>query len=707
MRLYFLKIINILFLLVMLIPILSVKYYAYDIQPSGTLPVIYINTENVDEVEHRSFYINAEMKIILDDETSEFTNIYTENYNPIEIRGRGNSTWGMPKKPYHIKLSEKTKLFGMSKNKHWILLANAFDGSHLRNALSFDLSDELGLYSIRHMHVELVLNGRYVGLYQLTESIKIAPDRIDITDWEQLAEKTAESIAKTEKMSREDTDRLIMDMNSDLSWITLGIFKNYRIADYNDITSYDTTGGYLIELDEYYDEETKFITEHDVPIMLKQPEYLKTNREMFDYIQTYIHDMEDALFSEDGYNGYEKHYTEYLDMDSFIDYWIVNQAFKSVELLYKSAFMYKDANGPIIFGPIWDMDWSSGNHVNLWASSATYDEWNHSESQDREYWYRAIYDDPYFIARLQDRWLQVRGTIKDCIDSIDSWTQKLETPANLNIEAWGDMGGWNFEKECSFLKTWMNNRWNWMDKQLSLRDPDIMGMGIMQNKNIELSLIGSDGFELGNRDDNNLKNSDFYYNGSGRIQGNVVIKDKNIRNLDIYINGSKTASVGITGGRSSFEINTADLYKADSGNRNVVLAIARGSGNKILGKNYKTFTVSGTQMKTVVYASDIKNTDLIPKTTECAEGATFNIPFLIPAAEGHAFKCWTYNANNYYPGDKYTVQPGSSDILFMAVWENDQQNNVEISAAVFIPGFSVIALGVVLFYLFYSRLPKK
>lgn len=693
MQKFTLKFSTMLLTLTILFCILPLQCNASDAEPSGTLPVIYINTENGIDVEHRSVYINAEMKIKLDDDNKKFNNLYTEDFNSIEIRGRGNSTWGMPKKPYHIKLSEKTSLFGMSKSRDWILLANALDGTNLRNTLSYNLSGEFGLYSIKTIHVELVFNGKYAGLYQLTESIKIASDRIDITDWEQVAEKTAEKIAEKEGLNKEDTEQLVQSMKNDLSWITAGTYDNYKIADYYDITTFDTTGGYLIELDEYYDEVSKFVSDHDVPIMIKQPEYLNTNKKMFDYINNYINDMENALFSDDGYNEYNKHYSEYIDMDSFIDYWIVNQVFKSVELLYKSAFMYKDSDGPLIFGPVWDMDWSSGNHVNLIASSATYNEWEHSESQDREYWYRAIYDDPYFIVRLQDRWFQVRDMITKYIDSVNEWQDKLKTAAEINNSVWGDMGGWDFNKECTVFKTWMYNRRDWMHEQLNLRDPDIMEMGIKQSEDIKLSLIGPDDYELNNGSADGILHSDAFYNGSGSIYANIAISDADIKTFDVYINSIKTGTFDVSSNKVSFEINTTDMNTTDSGRRNVILVIGRDSDNNIKGKTYRILSVSGKLIRTVIYSAGTENVDLSAQTASYTEGTNFNLPANTFKREGYTFIGWTDNLNTYSAGDEYIIQTGSGDILFTALW---QQNNAKSgSDNGFFPAVIIISIAAV------------
>lgn len=708
MRVFLFKYSFMLFL-VLFFNILSFPSGAADTGPTGTLPVIYINTENGKEVEHRSVYVQAEMKIELDEDNEYHTNFYTEAFEPVEIRGRGNSTWGMPKKPYHVKLGKKVSLFGMSESRHWILLANALDGTHLRNTLSFNLSRDLGLYSIKTIHIELVFNGRYAGLYQLAESIKIAPDRVAITDWEQLAEDIAASIAEKEKLSKAYAESLGLSMKNDLNWITSGKYDIYTVSDYYDIPFYDITGGYLIELDEYYDEVSKFVSANDVPIMIKEPEFLYTNQVMFDYIKKYIGDMENALFAEDGYNEDNKHYTEYLDLDSFVDYWIVNQVFKSVELLYKSAFMYKDAGSPLVFGPVWDMDWSSGNHVNLYASSATYNEWQHSESQDREYWYRALYDDPFFIVSLQDRWFQVRDAINENIAAIDTWNNKLKSAAAADNAIWGEKNRWDFNTECNALKTWMINRFDWMNEQLALHDPDIMQMGMKQSEKIMLSLTDSKGYQLDSSANAGMKNTDVYYAGSGTINTDVIVSGGAAKTIRVYINGIKKDILTVSGGKTSFKINTEELFLSDTGRRNVILVTGCDSEGVITDKYYITLSVSGKVMRSVIFASGFENSGLDPQINKYSVGAEISLPAELFIREGYVLTGWTDGVKNYSAGEKYTVSEGEADIVINALWQDAGavNNGTDILHPVLFVSAGVALIVLFSFYIYYQKNIKK
>ena len=216
------------------------------------LPVVYINTEGGQAITSKEYYINADLII----QGNEMYNSGTTTlYNGLtEIRGRGNSTWAQPKKPYRLKLDKKTDLFGMGKSKHWVLLANYLDESLQRNTLAYNLSGAMGMEQMSTVFVDVVLNGDFVGNYQLCENIRVDDTRVDIFDWEGFAEDSAAVIAEAEGLDSGDLETY---MAENMGWITSGTVTfngvNYTVANYPDIEIPSITGGYLIELDEYYD----------------------------------------------------------------------------------------------------------------------------------------------------------------------------------------------------------------------------------------------------------------------------------------------------------------------------------------------------------------------------------------------------------------------------------------------------------------------
>ena len=543
-----------------------------DISEGNTLPVLEINVELRKPIV-KDTYRTAEL--ILRDGT--VTNVYS-----MQIRGRGNSTWGLSKKPYHIKLDEKADLFGMGESRHWILLANAYDGSHLRNKLSYDLSAAMGMTAVKSVHVNVILNGRFVGLYQLSENIRAEKGRVPVNDWEDTAEDAAYSIGRTENLTDEETAVLADGMKTDLSWITSGVYGGYTLSDYMNTENFDITGGYILELDEYYDERSKFRTPEGVPIMAKSPEYLNTNDEMFSYIQDWVCEMEEAMFSSDGYNNLGKHYTDYVDMDSFMDYWLVNELFKSVELLFKSCFMYKPAGGNLVFGPVWDMDWSSGNPSNLGGDGADPCTWTHEHMMAREKWYRALYDQPDFVTAAKDRWWEIRPLIDDMMARLDTIAGEISIAAADNRNAWKTR---SFEDETDQLRDWLTARIGWLDGQFSLRDPDIAGYGFRPNTSVILTVTDDSGNPI---DADTLSDpvnaADLYFCGTDLLTVTAEFPVKNTR-AALYLNGIRIGETQAESGRAQFTLDPA-LLKTD-GSRNVILAVVH-RGDAETGKAYLT-----------------------------------------------------------------------------------------------------------------------
>ena len=281
-------------LLAFLLPLGSGWGAAFEASASATsktssgkeeLPRVNINTDSKKPVTKKE-YEGATLSIELTDRYADYTNDSTTDAGgDIEIRCRGNSTYetnpnrlgDSGKFSYKIKLDTKVNMLGMGKSKHWVLIANYYDVTNMRNKLTYDLSGAMGLSYTQSRWVVVYLNGEYQGLYTLCESIRIEGDRVDITDWEDSAETVAETIALKEGLTKDQTKELKDAMESDLSWITSGRFRNYKISDYIDMSDADITSGYLLEYDMRQDGDTsKFTTGKGVKIQLDSPTALDT-----------------------------------------------------------------------------------------------------------------------------------------------------------------------------------------------------------------------------------------------------------------------------------------------------------------------------------------------------------------------------------------------------------------------------------------------
>ena len=150
------------------------------------IPTIYIETFNKQAVTSKSTYIYATLTYI-DGNTMM-------QYDSLQIRGRGNSTWNLAKKPYRIKFKESTKFLGkgFAKNKSWTLLANHADKTLLRNAVTFTMGDFLGQpFSPAAHFVDLVLNGTYLGNYQVSDQVNVDNKRVEVYEQEEVASDTS------------------------------------------------------------------------------------------------------------------------------------------------------------------------------------------------------------------------------------------------------------------------------------------------------------------------------------------------------------------------------------------------------------------------------------------------------------------------------------------------------------------------------------
>ena len=380
------------------------------------VPVVKIITENRASIVSKDDYIDAKMTIIANAMGEEDLGEVD-----IEIRGRGNTTWTMPKKPYRIKLAESAKVLGMPKDKSWVLLANYPDKTLMRNYIAFKLSAGFGLeYTPRSQFVDLYLNDVYQGNYQLVEQIKVDKNRVAIH------ELTSADIA-------EDA----------------------------------ITGGYLLLIDGRSDEDFRFRSTGNVPFIVKSPE--KGTTEQYNYIQNYVQTTEDVLFSED-FADPQQGYAQYIDVRSFVDWYLVNELTKNTDAKFaNSVYMHKPQGGKLVMGPVWDFDIGFGN---VDYSPGEFPEgWYVREAS----WLARLFQDPQFEQRVKSRWKEMRPVVQDIIDGIDKDAAYLQQSQGLNFTKWQILNRrvWpnpvvtgSYAGEVDYLKDWLTKRARWMDREL-------------------------------------------------------------------------------------------------------------------------------------------------------------------------------------------------------------------------------------------------
>ena len=647
---------------------------AFDSYLSDSIPVIRMNTDDRHPIYSKTEYKGASMVIENNKYYADCQNSYTNGEAmPVEVRGRGNSTWEVRDEKVSIKLRlpEKESLFGMDESRHWYLLGNYYDVTHLRNKLAYDLSGTMGLYYTQSTWVVLYLNGKYQGLYQLCEAIRVGEECVDIFDWEDTAEDVAYAIAMREKLSKENAEALANEMKNDLSWITSGKYKKYTISDYYNTSNFDITSGYLIEYDVRNDDDrTLIVTErYEIPLHLDSPERLDTNPEMLEYVTTLFNDFEDALASPTFYNSKGKHYSEYIDVDSFVDFWLVFNIFKNIEFGWLSIFLYIDG-GKIYFAPVWDFDNGSGNQVTLKDRWMETDSW--FDISGRARWWKMLSYDPNFISRVQTRYFEIREAIDDMLVSMDIYYEYIKKEAIRDYEKLGVRDNWyiydshteSFEKEFATLRKWMYDRIAWLDKQLALREPHIESRWLDDETNIVFEIENENGKKL-QSDKVTLYGapSDFLYTikKSGDITVKITLKDKVNRNITLYINGIRYEVAATKKGVVEFNISAEALEKL---NENVVVFTAFYKNKDEVRANFATMRISE-------YENPDKNEFVVEFGADkyfVRQGKTLKAPNAPVEKPEMIFLGWTSDKKTVYASGAEIPVPKENTVYF-PVWQ--------------------------------------
>lgn len=339
----------------------------------GSAPALVIDTDD-KPVTSKINYVDANYSIIGAEEYN-FSNVSGR------IRGRGNSTWNCVKKPYRLKFDKKVDLFGMGKAKNWVLLANYQDPAMIRNYGAFDLARKLGLaYTNESQFIEVYLNDEFLGLYQLTEQVEINENRV------------------------------------------LGKKEN----------EFGTTDGpYLIELDGRASQEG---TEgHDwfrvgsETYAIKSPdtEEATFTQEQFDYIKNYFEEIYRAMETRAA-----ARIEELVDIDSFIDFYLVQEIYLNSDAGFASFYMYKDVGGRLTAGPVWDFDRSAGNTI--------YD-YNTTPIKDSSPFYRMLFQNEGFKERVKERLRAIKSEVYQNISDTVAIYQQYQDVFDRDCLKWVDV----------------------------------------------------------------------------------------------------------------------------------------------------------------------------------------------------------------------------------------------------------------------------
>ena len=378
----------------------SVNFYAkYDVQITG-LPVLQIDTFGA-YISETDDYTDCEIHL----ENTE--SAYAFSSRSAGIRLRGNSTAGMIKKPYKIKFDQKTSMFGQPANKKWVLLAEYIDSSLLHNYAAHYMGNQLTGIDVKMFfrHVEVYLNGKYQGVYLLTDQVEERPD-----------------------------SRVPIEVSS--SAISGATEVPFLISlDANDAVEYDGTNGFYIDNNYAPNSSKKYY------YSIKYPDNPTTAQ--LNYIKNYVASLDSAFLS-----GNMSYVQEHLDIDSLFDFYLVNELFYNRDAVHKSVYMYKPLNDKMYFGPLWDFDWCLGAP---WTAVLTVDE-NEVMIQE-DYFFAPRFSTAYNWAKaavygkyngvaaykraLAERWEMASEVAKDTVSHVsDYYENYLKQASKNNYDRW-------------------------------------------------------------------------------------------------------------------------------------------------------------------------------------------------------------------------------------------------------------------------------
>ncbi len=359
-----------------------------------------------------------------------------------KVRGRGNFTWMLPKKPYKVQFANDaayarvSDFLGMKKNRNWALLADYSDRTLMRNKLALTLGNSSlfadGLkWTSSGQHVEVTLNGDYVGVYLMTEDIRIDPARLNIRK-----------------------------MNSSAA-----------AADY--------LGGYIAEVDwplDCYagaDANLQEVTPLGVHICVDTPDEGSITPDQLWFIKVYLESAEQDIHVRGDLSR--------INAASFADWYLVNELYRNYDAaFYSSVFLWKDHPSAAVpsdrvlnMGPLWDFDIGAGNYPfeDAWKPDGC---WVTHSREGMPNWFIALFRSREFLDLVRARWQERRPALERLVDaSIASFGRRLEAAQRRNFARWPVLDGigyWTdhytattYAEHVAFLNDFLKRRMAWLD----------------------------------------------------------------------------------------------------------------------------------------------------------------------------------------------------------------------------------------------------
>ena len=367
------------------------------------IPHFYINTDGGVPIVEKKVYIDANIRIAGGDKFEDFEARGA-------IRGRGNSTWEMPKKPYRFKLKEKASLLGLPAEKNWVLLQNYIDPSLMCNAVAMKTGQLLEMPFTHHIiPVDVTLNGVYIGSYTFTEHKEVTENRINVGE-----------------------------------------------------------GGWLLELDTYFDEDYKFESKNfKLPVMISYPELGDLSApdadRIFNEMKNDFNALDDLIYNESFPNN---NYLDYFDAAAFVDFLIVYTLTGNEEINHpKSTYIYKKKKGKYNMGPIWDFDWAFGfegsytHFVNPTRSLF----WSGGNAKLGTAFFSKISQDPAIKSLFSTEWSKFKAEkYPILVEYIKEYAETIRESHANDQQVWKQSSG-SIDKYSTRMLDWLDKRVAYMD----------------------------------------------------------------------------------------------------------------------------------------------------------------------------------------------------------------------------------------------------
>ncbi|MBD5471007.1 MAG: hypothetical protein HDR19_07825 [Lachnospiraceae bacterium] len=404
------------------------KHYKLDILYTSCIPTLFLETDSgsLTYIHESKDNYESGRYLFLDEEGKP---CYEGKID--DIHCRGNSSFeDTDKKSYRMELENKRDLFGMGEDADWILTANAFDNTLLRNALAFDIAKKLGLaYTPDVKYTDVYVNGNFIGNYLLSEKVEIGKNRVNITN----LYKDMKALNVSEELSEYE---FFMEPQG-----RLFSTKGYRIEN----EPKDISGGYLLELetsDRYGLEASGFLTSRMQPVVFASPKY--ASYDQVSYVANRYQDFEDAMFSEDGYSPYTgAYYSDYIDMQSFARKYLLEELVKNLDASFTSQYIYKPADAvstKFFAGPAWDYDKSiaasgiTDDGIDLHDAEGLYAA---LQRKDSDIWYALYQHEDFRTLAAQIFFDELAPQMREEFDEmVDGYSHYIEASNVCNIVRW-------------------------------------------------------------------------------------------------------------------------------------------------------------------------------------------------------------------------------------------------------------------------------